>query len=335
MSERITILGAGSWGMAVAYLLASNDHKVMMWEFDRGEYERLAKLRTIPEKLADFTLPDSVSLTNDLYKAVNEAPMLVMAVPAQRVRSVVKHIGNSFAPGVCLVNLSKGIEAGTVRRVSEVVAEETALQASQVVALSGPSHAEEVIRDMPTTVVAAGPSDSYVERVQKAFSRPSFRVYKSNDLVGVELGGALKNIIAIAAGICDGLDYGDNTKGALITRGLAEMVRLGSAMGARPETFAGLSGLGDLVTTCTSLHSRNRHVGEKIALGGSVTDILRKLGMVAEGVETTRSGYELSRRHNVEMPITTEVYRVLFEDKPADVALGELMGRALKAEFWQ
>jgi glycerol-3-phosphate dehydrogenase (NAD(P)+) len=335
MSERVAILGAGSWGMAVAYLLDSNGHQVRLWEFDPDECHRLKSLRGIPEKLKNVELADSIEITNELAFAVEENDLIVLAVPAQTVRSVLKSVRPLIDSSTCLVNLSKGIEAGTVKRVSEIITEETTVPLKNVVALSGPSHAEEVVRDMPTTVVAAGASERYVEHTQKLFSNNSFRVYKSNDLVGVELGGALKNIIAIAAGICDGLSFGDNTKGALITRGLAEMVRLGQALGAQPETFAGLSGLGDLVTTCISRHSRNRHVGERIAMGEKTPDILARLGMVAEGVETTRSGYQLAMQHEVEMPITTEVYRVLFEDKPAAVALGDLMDRTLKAEIWQ
>ncbi len=219
--------------------------------------------------------------------------------------------------------------------MSEVVGEETGLPGSRVATLSGPSHAEEVALDMPTTVVAASASADLAMAVQELFSGGNFRVYMSDDVIGVELGGSLKNIIAIAAGIVDGLALGDNTKGALITRGLAEITRLGVAMGARAETFSGLSGLGDLVTTCFSQHSRNRHVGEKLGQGGKLDEVLSGMTMIAEGVETTRSGYDLARRHEVEMPITEEVYRVLFEDKNARKALGNLMERRLRAEIWQ
>jgi glycerol-3-phosphate dehydrogenase (NAD(P)+) len=205
----------------------------------------------------------------------------------------------------------------------------------KIATLSGPSHAEEVVRDLPTTVVVAGEPEAFVYSLQEIFSSQFFRVYFCSDLVGVELGGALKNIIAIASGIADGLGMGDNTRGALITRGLAEITRLGLAMGAQTQTFAGLSGIGDLVTTCSSRHSRNRHVGERLGLGEKLADILNDMSMVAEGVQTTKSGYELARNFNVEMPITTEVYRVLFEDKPARQAVEELMGRKLKSEVWR
>jgi glycerol-3-phosphate dehydrogenase (NAD(P)+) len=222
-----------------------------------------------------------------------------------------------------------------LKRMSQVILDEMSLAGDKIVALSGPSHAEEVIRDMPTTVVAAGSSEALVTEIQELFSDNYFRVYMCHDLVGVELGGSLKNIIAIAAGIADGLGMGDNTKGALMTRGLAEITRLGISMGADPETFAGLSGMGDLITTCISRHSRNRWVGERIGKGEKLDDVLKKMTMVAEGVETTRSGYQLARLHRVEMPITEAVYNVLFENVAPAEAVGNLMGRTLKPEIWQ
>ena len=336
MSERITILGAGSWGMAVARLLDNNGKNVTLWEFDQAEFNRLVRLRGIPEKLKSFSLAPSITITHDLADALDGCEILVLAVPAQFVRSVIRPVGERMAlisDGI--VNLAKGIEAGTLKRVSEVILDEAPVSPDRIITMSGPSHAEEVILDVPTTVVAGGKSVEMVERVQAAFSNTYFRVYKSDDVVGVELGGSLKNIIAIAAGITDGLGLGDNTKGALITRGLAEITRLGLAMGARAETFAGLSGVGDLVTTCYSQHSRNRYVGEQIAKGRKLREILENLKMVAEGVETTRSGYKLARLRDVEMPITNEVYEVLFRDKPPSEALQDLMGRELKAEIWK
>ncbi len=335
MADNITILGAGSWGMAMARHLHRTGNRVMLWEFEPNEYRRLIENRAIPEKLRDFALPEGIFITNDLDEAVDFCHLMVLAVPAQYVRSVVSRIGDRLSHidgGV--VNLAKGIEASSLRRVSEILHEESPEPLRKIVTMSGPSHAEEVIRDMPTTVVAAGPDDPFVEYVQQVFSTNSFRVYKSDDLVGVELGGSLKNIIAIAAGILDGLGLGDNTKGALITRGLAEITRLGVAMGAQAETFAGLSGVGDLVTTCFSRHSRNRYVGEHIARGEKLPAILDQLKMVAEGVETTRSGSELARIHNVEMPITEQIYQVLFEDKTPSTAIEDLMGRDLKPEIW-
>jgi len=233
-----------------------------------------------------------------------------------------------------IINLAKGIETGTLQRMSQVVRETLDIPEQKIMTLSGPSHAEEVALDMPTTVVAAGSDHALVEEMQRIFSNSTFRVYCSNDLIGVELGGALKNIIAIAVGIAAGLNTGDNTLGALITRGLAEISRLGIAMGADPMTFAGLSGVGDLVTTCVSRHSRNRYVGECIGKGETLDEVLERMTMVAEGVQTTRSGKELAKIHQVEMPLTEAVYKVLFENKPPPEAVQELMGRELKPEIW-
>jgi glycerol-3-phosphate dehydrogenase (NAD(P)+) len=306
-----------------------------LWEFDPDDYQRLVTTRGNPEKLPNFKLDDSVEMTADPSDAVAGVDVIVVAVSSQHVRSVMKSVRDAIDGDTVMVNLAKGIERGSLVRMSEVIADEVGIEPDRVVTLSGPSHAEEVALDMPTTVVAASVSRELAVRVQKLFSTERFRVYESDDVVGVELGGSLKNIIAIAAGIIDGLALGDNTKGALITRGLAEITRLGVAMGARAETFAGLSGLGDLVTTCFSKHSRNRHVGEKLGLGRKLDEVLADMKMIAEGVETTRSGHDLAGRHAVEMPITEEVYHVLFDDKDARAALGNLMGRRLRTEIWQ
>lgn len=335
MVKRVTILGAGSWGMAISRLLCLKGCDVTLWEHDPDDYHRLETTRSNPDKLKSFELDARVSLTDDLAGAVAGAGVVVVVVSSQHVRSVVQAINNRLGADAPVVNLAKGIEAGTLQRMTEVIAEETGLPGDRIATLSGPSHAEEVARDMPTTVVAASSSDELASSVQELFSVGNFRVYKSDDVIGVELGGSLKNIIAIAAGIVDGLSLGDNTKGALITRGLAEITRLGVVMGARPETFAGLSGIGDLVTTCCSQHSRNRFVGERMGRGESLEEVLAGMTMIAEGVETTRSGQDLARRHQVEMPITDEVYRVLFEGKNAREALGNLMERRLRAEIWQ
>ncbi len=332
MSERIAVIGAGSWGLAIARLLDANGHVVTLWAYDPREFESLNRYREIPDRLPGVRLAESIALTVSLSDAVKIADLVVLAVPAQYLRAVLRQLGRGRRSGV--VNLAKGIETGTLRRMSEVIVEETGLALPHISTLSGPSHAEEVAIDMPTTVVVAGEDPAHVVQVQSIFSGPKFRVYTSADLVGVELGGALKNVIAIAAGITDGLGLGDNTKGALITRGLAEITRLGVALGARPETFAGLSGLGDLVATCTSRHSRNRYVGEQIGRGRKLHEILLSMSMVAEGNETTRTAYDLARRSGVDVPITAEVFRVLFENKPPTEAIGHLMGRSLKAEVW-
>ncbi len=321
--------------MAIARLLDRNGQAVTLWAYDPREYQRLTMFRGDPEKLKDMHLPESVTITNDLGASLAEYDMLVLAAPSQHLRSVLRNGARQIGPNAPVVNLAKGIETGTLRRMTEVIHEETGLGLDLIATLSGPSHAEEVAVDMPTTVVAASRSSAVALRVQERFSGPAFRVYTSDDVIGVEIGGSLKNIIAIASGIVDGLGFGDNTKGALITRGLAEMTRLGLTLGARPETFAGLSGLGDLVATCTSRHSRNRWVGEQIGKGLKLHEVLLSMTMVAEGVETTRSARDLAKAVGVELPITTEVFRVLFEGKSPRSAVENLMGRSLKAEIWQ
>ncbi|HWR82012.1 MAG TPA: NAD(P)H-dependent glycerol-3-phosphate dehydrogenase [Candidatus Deferrimicrobium sp.] len=333
--EKVTILGAGSWGMAVARLLHLNGWSVTLWEFDRDEFEKLRRWRGHPDKLQGFVLPEGITFSHDAAEAAEDCSLAVLAIPSQFLRSVLRTFRLHLDTKALLVNLAKGIETRTLMRMSEVITDELHVPVRRVVTLSGPSHAEEVILDIPTAVVAAGTYDEIATQVQETFSSRSFRVYKSDDLIGVELGGSLKNIIAIATGISDGLGLGDNTRGAIITRGLAEITRLGVVMGARAETFAGLSGIGDLVTTCASHHSRNRYVGEKIGQGQSLKDILAGMSMVAEGVETTRSGHDLARLHNVEMPITKEVYAVLFEGKSPHAAVEELMVRQLKTEIWR
>lgn len=321
--------------MAVARLLHSNGAGVTLWEYSPADYKVLMKYRGHPDKLKNLRLDDTIDLTNSLRDAIAQADLVVLAVPSQHLRDVLIELNKYNPKAQGYVNLAKGIETGSLKRMSEIIDEVLGVSQDRIVSVSGPSHAEEVVQDMPTAVVAAGGSPDLISHIQSLFSNLSFRVYQSDDLIGVELGGALKNIIAIAAGIAAGIGTGDNTLGALITRGLAEISRLGAAMGADPLTFSGLSGIGDLVTTCSSRHSRNRHVGFKIGQGEKLNDILAGMTMVAEGVQTTRSGFALARKHDVEMPIAREVHNVLFDDKsPAD-AMGDLMGRTLKAEIWQ
>jgi len=321
--------------MAIAKVLDDNGADVILWEFDRNEYNRLVADRGLEEKLAGFRLAESIDLTNDRDEAIDGADLIVLAIPSQSMRAALGGLKNRLAPDTPLVSLAKGIENESLQRMSEVIAVQTGVMADRIATLSGPSHAEEVAREMPTSVVVGSVSEILAEKLQERFSNQYFRMYTCDDVVGVELGGSLKNIIAIGVGITDGLGMGDNTRGALISRGLAEMVRLGTVLGAQPETFAGLSGLGDLITTCISRHSRNRHVGEKIGQGQKLADILKAMHMVAEGVATTRSGYMLSQKYDVEMPITEQVYQVLFEDKPPSAAVSDLMGRKLKAEIWR
>jgi len=335
MFERISILGAGSWGMAIASLLNNNGVRVTLWENFKDDYDILVSQRCLPKKLKNFKLAPEIDITNDLKYALANPQLVVLAVPSQYLRSVLVKIKVILHHGPAFVNLAKGIETTTLKRMSDVIHEVLQVDPDLITTLSGPSHAEEVIKDLPTAVVVAGISDTLNEKIQKTFSNETFRVYQSHDIIGVELGGSIKNIIAIAAGIASGLGTGDNTLGALITRGLAEITRLGIVMGAEAPTFAGLSGIGDLITTCSSRHSRNRYVGEKIGQGQKLNDILDGMTMVAEGVETTRSGYALAQKYEVEMPITNEVYQVLFNNKPPADAVGDLMGRTLKREIWQ
>lgn len=334
----ITILGAGSWAIGLATLLHQRDHTLSMWEFDRQEAELLHKRRESPKKLPGVFLPDSIDITSDLAKSLESAEYVVCAVPAQSLRSAMKQVAQvvdkkrlSAIRGWVIV--AKGIECGTLALMSDVVLQELpGMDAGRVAVLSGPSHAEEVARHIPTTVVAASSNHELAKTVQEQFSTETFRIYTNDDLVGVELAGSVKNVIALAAGICDGLGLGDNTKGALLTRGLLEMTRLGKKMGAREETFSGLAGMGDLITTCISRHSRNRKFGELIGSGLSMNDALRQMVMVAEGVETARSVYDMARKHDVDMPITEQIYLTLFEGKSAREAVRDLMTREAKPE---
>ncbi len=329
----IAVLGAGSWGTALAILLAEHgDHDVRLWEFRPDAAGKLAEERENREFLPGAPFPDPLRVTNDLREALEGTEGALIVVPSQFVRSALERIDWDVSDKLW-IGASKGIENRTLMRMSEVATEVLGEGIRErYVALSGPSHAEEVARKLPTTVVAACPDLDHARRVQTWFSGPTFRVYASDDIVGVELGGSLKNTIALGTGICDGLGFGDNTRGALITRGLAEIARLGVRLGGRPETFAGLSGMGDLITTCTSPHSRNRYVGEQLGKGRTLEEILSSMHMVAEGVETTRAVHRLSRKAEVEMPISEQVYRVLFEGASPRKAVQQLMTRSLKVE---
>jgi glycerol-3-phosphate dehydrogenase (NAD(P)+) len=333
--SKIAVLGAGSWGIAISTILHHNKHKVILWEFDPLEKERLCQRREQKQKLPGVVIPEQVEITNKLEYAVSKAEILTLALPSHTVREVVKKIGLVELKDPIVVNLAKGIENDTLLRMSEVLKQELPVSLHEnITTLSGPSHAEEVARRIPTTVVVAGFNQKVTSEVQRVFMTPYFRVYTNSDIRGVELGGSLKNVIAIASGICDGMGLGDNSKGALISRGLAEIIRLGEKMGAKRETFAGLSGLGDLVTTCISRYSRNRYVGERIGRGKSLKEVQDEMAMVAEGIKTTSSAHQLALRHNVEMPITHQVYRVLFDNKLPKQAITELMTRDPKSEIW-
>ena len=336
MPGKVTILGAGSWGIANANLLAENGALVTLWEFDPGELALLRRERGHPKKLPGISIDDSVVLTGDLGEAVGAADIVIFAVPAQKIAGVCRELTRiSVRATDLVVNLAKGIEEITLRRVSQIIVQEWAgTKPDAVVTLSGPSHAEEVARHLPTSVVVAGEKEHCVQ-AQRLYSNPMFRVYWCPDLVGVELGGSLKNVVAIGSGIAQGLGFGDNTMGALITRGLVEINRLAVEMGADPETLAGLSGVGDLITTCISKHSRNRHVGYNIGQGKTLDEVLAGMVMVAEGVTTCRSARQLARLHGVEMPITEAVYSVLFDGLSPKTAVANLMTRPLKAEDWK
>ena len=328
-----TILGAGGWGITLAIILHENGHGVTLWEFDKAACERLARDREEKDKLPGAILPAAVRVVNDSRAAVQDAEAVVLAVPTQYLRSALRSLGNVDFSNRVVINVAKGIEVGTSLRISEICsAENPTIGPDNYVILSGPSHAEEVVRKIPTTVVAASSNPEAAKRAQALFNTPYLRIYTNDDVVGVELAGALKNIIALAAGVIDGLGFGDNTKGALMTRGLVEITRLGVALGAKRETFFGLSGIGDLITTCISRHSRNRYVGERIGRGERLEQVLSTMKMVAEGVPTTKSVHQLAQKHRIELPITGKIYQILFQGEDPGNAVKCLMERDLKQE---
>jgi len=332
---KVGILGAGSWGTALAVLLNSNGHEITLWEFDKKRCEKLTSEREDNNFLPGVKLPDSIKIISDLQTAVENKDFILFVVPSHIVRRVAENVDKFMLGDAIIISCSKGIENKTLIRLSKVLEENLSQAATQKIAvLSGPSHAEEVGRKIPTAVVIASESRETAEKAQAIFMNEVFRVYTSTDVAGVELGGALKNVIAIAAGISDGVGYGDNTKAALMNRGMVELTRLGTAMGADPMTFAGLSGMGDLIVTCTSRHSRNRYLGEEIGKGKTLDQVLEKMVMVAEGVKTTLSVHDLSIKKGIEMPISGQVYRVLFEGKDPRDAVRDLMTRDPKAEKW-
>lgn len=331
---KIAVLGGGSWGTALAVLLHSRGHSVTVWELYPERVEALRKDRENKAMLPGIHIPDDIVITDDIREALGKKEIVVFVVPSHGLRESAEKAAPYVGKVHAAVVATKGIEEGTLKRMSEIVEEVTPIPGDRITALVGPSHAEEVSRGLPTTVVAASAREETARTVQDIFMTPTFRVYTNPDIVGVEVGVSLKNVIAIAAGMCDGLGYGDNTKGALLTRGLAEIARLGVAMGAKQATFSGLAGLGDLVTTSVSPHSRNRYVGEEIGKGRTLKDVLSNMVMVAEGVRTTRSAVGLSEKYDVEMPIAQQVYEILFNDKPVEEAIRDLMVRSPKPEIW-
>lgn len=330
---RISVLGAGSWGTTLAILLHYNAHNVSLWTYDPGHARRMKEDRENKDFLPGFNISDDIKIGSDLLEAVHKSEIIVTAVPTQFLRSAVRPISALQFSDAIFVNVAKGIENQTLMTVSEILLDAIpSLSLDKVVTISGPSFADEVSRQIPTAVVAASANLRLAKEVQQAFMTPFLRVYSSDDIRGVELAGSLKNVIAIGAGIADGAGFGDNTKAAIMTRATAEIARLGRVMGARQETFAGLSGIGDLIVTCMSKHSRNRHVGEEIGRGRKLGDVLGEMKMVAEGVPTTRSVHDLAVKFNVELPICYEVYQVLFEYKDPIIATSDLMTRDAKGE---
>lgn len=322
---KIAVLGAGSWGTALSTVLTGKGYEVHLWMRNKTQYEEILKTGENKKYLPNVTLSSNLKLYTNLKEAVSEANVILISVSSQAVRGILKNIKPYLNGDEIIINVAKGLEKSTQLRISEVVNEE--LPSNKFVVLSGPSHAEEVSKNMPTTVVVSSKEKSTAEFVQDLFITENFRVYTNPDVTGVELGGALKNVIAFGAGIADGLGFGDNARAALITRGISEIARLGNAMGANIATFAGLTGIGDLIVTCTSMHSRNRRAGILIGKGNKLEDTLNEIGMVVEGVTTTNVAYELSQKYNVEMPITQEIYNILYKDIDAEEAVKRLMSR--------
>lgn len=329
----VAVIGAGSWGTALAIHLARAGAPCMLWA--RGERAaELQERRANTAYLPDYPLPETLRVTGDLGEALRTAEVVLFVVPAQASRAIYRQAAPLIRPGIDMIIASKGLEQSTRLRLSEVLAQEIGLEASlRCTVLSGPSFAAEVVRGDPTAVVVAGRSAGATKRVQGVLSAGNLRVYRNSDLIGVELGGALKNVMAIATGVVEGMGLGDNTRAALITRGLAEMSRLGKALGGKTATFAGLAGAGDLVLTCTGSLSRNRSVGLAIGRGRSLAEVLSEMRMVAEGVETTRAVVALAAERSVEMPIAGKVHEILFEGRPVRDAVQDLLSRPLKEEL--
>ena len=327
---KVSVLGAGSWGTALSLLLCKNGHEVTLWSALEDEVRMLCEKREHESKLPGVRLPEDMKITADLEDSLQDPDVAVLAVPSPFTRSTAHRMASFVKKGQIIVNVAKGVEEHTLMTLSEIISEE--IPQADVCVLSGPSHAEEVGKGLPTTCVVSAEKRETAEYLQGIFMSSVFRVYTTPDILGVELGGALKNVIALAAGTADGLGYGDNTKAALITRGIAEISRLGTKMGARAETFYGLSGIGDLIVTCASVHSRNRKAGYLMGKGYTMQEAMDEVKMVVEGVYSARAAKSLAEKYQVEMPIIEEVNKVLFEDKPAADAVRDLMLRDKKVE---
>ncbi len=327
---KIAVIGSGGWGTAIAILLAKKSNDVYLWSWIQEETDRLKRDRENKEFLPGVAFPENIHCTHDMGECTDGAELIITAAPSPATRTTAKQLSPHVKDGQKLINISKGLEEGTLLRLSEVYKEE--IPQADISVMSGPSHAEEVSRGLPTTNVVASENIDTAKFIQDIFMDDMFRVYTATDIVGVELGGALKNIIALCAGISDGLGYGDNTKAALMTRGLAEIARLGKAMGANEKTFMGLSGVGDLIVTCTSMHSRNRRAGILLGQGKSLKETLDTVHMTVEGVNTAKAAYEMAKRYNVEMPIVNEAYNILYNGADARSAVLSLMRREKREE---
>lgn len=328
--EKIAVIGAGSWGIALAQLLNHNGHEVTVWSIIESEIKMLQEKHEHVDKLPGVSLSDKIQFTSNLKEAVLGKQVLVLAVPSPFTRSTANMMKDYITEEQIIVNVAKGIEEATLMTLSQIVEEE--IPQATVAVLSGPSHAEEVGRGIPTTIVVGAKDKKVAEYLQNVFMSDVFRVYISPDVLGIELGAALKNVVALAAGIADGLGYGDNTKAALITRGITEISRLGMAMGGKYETFSGLSGIGDLIVTCASMHSRNRRAGILIGQGKTMEEAMKEVKMVVEGVYSAKAAMGLAKKYNVQIPIIEQVNLVLFENKSAADAMKDLMGRDKKLE---
>ncbi|NEU03254.1 MULTISPECIES: NAD(P)H-dependent glycerol-3-phosphate dehydrogenase [Clostridium] len=328
--EKVSILGAGSFGSALGVMLAKKGVEVSIWAHKKETIEDINKKRENIKYLPNVTIPSNMIGYNDMEGAVKESSIIVLAVPSHAIRDISKQLSTVVNKNQIIVTVAKGLESGTLKRMSEIIDEE--IKVAPVVVLSGPSHAEEVAVDIPTTVVVSSLKMEAAEKVQDVFMSNKFRVYTNDDLIGVEIGGACKNIIALAAGISDGIGYGDNAKAALMTRGMHEIMKIGIKLGGKPETFNGLTGFGDLIVTCTSVHSRNRRAGILIGKGMSMDEAVENVGMVVEGIKACKAFYELKEKENITMPITDVLYKVLFENKDPKYGVYELMSRNKKRE---
>lgn len=331
--KRVVVIGAGSWGSAISLVLASKGLDVTIWDRDEKRANLLETTRKNEKYLKDITFPSNIKITSSTKDLLKDAKFIVFSVPAQALRSVISKFSNDITEDMIIINTAKGIELTTGMRLSQVIKDEIkGKYHKNICVLSGPTHAEEVALSYPTAIVAAG-DEKVAKKVQELFSTPTFRVYVNEDIAGCEICGALKNIMAIGAGVIDGIGYGDNTKAALMTRGLQEIKLFGmKKSNAKSETFDGLSGMGDLIVTCNSQHSRNRHVGDSLGRGQKLDDIIKSMNMVAEGVATTRAVYEIIKDENIDMPITRAIYKVLFENETPNDMIEVLMTRKLKNE---